>query len=73
MKAQREQIVALARACDRVKLEIDSHWAKAHKLLTNNHTNEAISLLNRYFSLRTELEQLEGSLVGILKGYFPDK
>jgi len=73
MPAQKQQIVALVRDFERVKSGIDEHWGKAQKLIVNGHIDEAISLLNRYFSLRTELEQLEGQLAGILKGYFTEK
>jgi hypothetical protein len=61
------QIVAWVGQIEQAKAEIAEHWKNIQKSLTRGHVDDAISLLNGYFSLKMELEQIEAILVGTLK------
>jgi hypothetical protein len=67
------QIVAWVGQIEQAKAEMAEHWKNVQQSLTRGHVDDAISLLNRYFSLKMELEQIEASLVGTLKAQFSDK
>lgn len=70
MKAQ---ILNLVRQMVQLKLEMASHWTAVQKCLAAENADDAISLLNAYFSLRVKLEGVESNLQGVLRGYFSDK
>jgi hypothetical protein len=67
------RIANSVRQIDRLRADKANLWAKASKLVAEGHTEEAISLLNRYFSLEEELLGAEASLASTLKGYFTDR
>jgi hypothetical protein len=67
------QIAICVRQIDSLEAEKDELWTKASKLVADGHVEKAISLLNRYFSMKVQLEGLESRLAGMLKDYFSDK
>lgn len=70
---QKEQIVRLVRQIDELNAEIARHWAMVQKSVADGRIDDAISLLNAYFGLKTKLEGVEANLAGTLHGYFSDK
>lgn len=69
----KEQIVRGVRQIDELRTSIARHWTMVQKCVADNQKDEAITLLNRYFSLRGQLEREEANLAGILHGYFSEK
>jgi hypothetical protein len=69
----KNQIVSCVRQIDQLKAEKAELWTKVSKCIADGHVDDAISLLNRYFSMKEELEGLEANLAGMLKGHFADK
>jgi hypothetical protein len=66
-------IVFNVRQIDRLQVELTELWSKIQKSVADGLVDDAISFLNRYFSLRSELERVEANLIGALKGQFSDK
>ena len=73
MDTMKQQIADYVRKIDNLNREIAEHWSKAQRLVTASKLDEAITVLNAYFRLKTSLEQAESQLLGVLKGYFADK
>jgi hypothetical protein len=73
MDENKKRIVAWVRQIDDLKTQVADHWLMVQKAIAAERVDEAISLLNAYFRLRTKLEGVEASLVGTLGGYFSDK
>jgi len=69
----KEQIAGYVRQIDDLNRDIAEHWSMAQKFVADNQVDKAISILNAHFRLKIKLEQVEASLIGILKGYFSDK
>jgi len=69
----KEQIVSSVRQIDDLNRNIAEHWTMVQQCVVEKRVDEAISLLNAYYRMHTKLEQVEGSLKGILGGYFADK
>jgi hypothetical protein len=69
----KEQIAASVRQIDDLNRELAEHWSKIQKYVTEKRVDEAISLLNAYFRMRTKLQQAESSLESVLKSQFSDR
>jgi hypothetical protein len=69
----KQQIVGWVHEIDRLRAELVDHWAKAQKSVAAGRVDDSISLLNRYFHLREQLEVVEARLAGTLRGSFSDK
>ena len=67
------QIANSVRQIDRLRVEQSELWAKAAKFVADGQVDHALSLLNRYFSKKEELEGSEQSLASQLKSYFQDR
>jgi len=70
---QKQQIAGLVHKIDELRAERAHHWAMVQTSVADERTDDAISLLNAYFSLKVKLERAEADLVGLLQGYFSDK
>jgi tryptophan 2,3-dioxygenase len=66
----KEQIVRAVHQIEELKALIAERWTMARKCIADGHQDDAIELLKRYFSLKTQLEKEETNLAGILHGYF---
>lgn len=73
MADMKEQIAASVRQIDDLNREIAEHWSKVQKCVAERRVDEAVSLLNAYFRIKTKLVQVETNLAGILGGYFSDQ
>ena len=69
----KDEIVGHVHLINQLKEEKAELWRKATKHVTDNHIEDAIILLNRYFGLKEQLEGEEARLESILKGQFSDK
>jgi hypothetical protein len=69
----KQQIVGWVREIDSLRAELADHWSKAQRSVAAGRVDDAISLLNRYFYLREQLEGVEAKLAGTLRGSFSDK
>jgi hypothetical protein len=61
------------RQIDELNREIQEHWSKVQRLVGAGSLDEAISILNAYFRLKSKLDQVESHLQGVLKGAFSDR
>jgi hypothetical protein len=69
----KDQIVSWVREIMQLREQEAELWAHVTKFALDGQTDEAISLLNRYFSTKEKLVGVESSLAGALKGHFSDK
>ena len=69
----KDQIVSCVRQIDRLNTQKADLWTKVRKCIADHRVDDAITLLNRYFSVKEKLEGVETSLAGMLKGQFSDK
>ncbi len=69
----KSQILAYVLQIDDLKAQMAKHWMLVQKSIADGNVDDAISLLNAYFSLKAKLEGVEANLQGILRGYFADK
>ena len=69
----KDEIVRFVREIEELKTEQTDLWMKASNFIASGHVDDAISILNRYFSKKEKLEGAESRLAGILKGHFSDK
>jgi hypothetical protein len=69
----KDQIVGWVGRIDQLKAETEKHWVKVQKSIANGHVDDAITLLNGYFSLKQELSSVEVRLASLLHSYFSDK
>jgi hypothetical protein len=67
------EIVRRVHLVERLKREREELWTKANGLVVGGHIDDAISLLNRYFGIKEELEGAEAGLESLLKGHFSDR
>ena len=67
------QIPASVRQITGLTEEVAKHWTIVERCVAGGNIDDAISLLNAYFGLKTKLEAVEASLRGILQSYFADK
>lgn len=70
MDDNKKRIVAWVKQIDDLNSQIVRHWSMVQESVAENRVDEAITLLNAYFRLRTKLEGVESSLLGTLNGYF---
>ncbi len=73
MTDMKESIAVSVRQIDELSRDIAEHWSMVQKCVADNRVEDAISLLNAYFQMKTKLNQVESSLEGILHGYFSDR
>lgn len=73
MPDMKKQIAAWVRQIDDVKAQVAQHWSLGQKAIEAGDIDSAISLLNRYFRLKVQLEGVEANLASMLHGYFSDK
>jgi hypothetical protein len=73
MMDMKEQIAASVRQIDELNRDTAEHWSMIQKCVAEKRADEAISLLNAYFRLKTKLNQIESALQGTLRGHFSDK
>jgi len=66
----KEQIAVYVREIDELNKQIAEHWSRAQKFVAEDQLDQAISILNAYFRIKTKLNGVENRLEGILKGYF---
>ncbi len=69
----KDLIVGYVLQIERLNKQMKDYWEKIQKCIEGGHTDDAISLLNFYYSLETQLQRVEQDLKGTLHGYFPDK
>jgi hypothetical protein len=69
----KEQVAESVRQIDEVNRNIADHWSMVQRYVAEKRLDEAISVLNAYFRLKTKLNQVESALEGKLHGYFSDK
>lgn len=69
----KRQIAVWVRQIDEIKGQVIQHWSLAQKAVEAGDIDSAISLLNRYFRLKVQLEGVEANLASMLHGYFSDK
>jgi uncharacterized coiled-coil protein SlyX len=70
MSDLKEQIALSVRQIDDLNRGIAEHWSMVQRCVAENRVDDAISLLNAYFRMKTKLNQVESSLEGILRGHF---
>lgn len=70
MSDLKEQIAPSVRQIDDLNRDIAEHWSMVQRCVAENRVDDAISLLNAYFRMKTKLNQVESSLEGILRGHF---
>ena len=68
-----DQIATYVLQIDALKADMQKHWAAAKNRIEAHNMDDAISLLNAFFSLKRELESVEGKLESLLHSYFGDK
>jgi hypothetical protein len=73
MAEMKEQIAQWVRQIDDLNRQLEDHWSKVQKAVAGDRIDDAIPLLNGYFSLKAKLEQIEASLKSLLHSYFSDK
>jgi hypothetical protein len=66
------QIVDLVRATNDTRAQLANHWSRIERCVEAGQVDSAIPLLRAYFNLRTKLDQVEGRLVGLIKGSFSE-
>ncbi len=69
----KQQIAAWVRDIDSLRSELADHWSKVQKSVAANRVDDAISLLNRYFNLKQELEGAESRLASAIHTNFSEK
>jgi hypothetical protein len=69
----KDQIVNWVREINQLRGQEAELWAHITTSAVDGRTDDAISLLNRYFSLKQKLEGVEASVASMLKGHFSDK
>jgi hypothetical protein len=67
---QKDYIVRLFHQINDLRTQIAEHWSMAQEAIAKSHVDQAITLLNAYFRMKTTLEGAEANLQGILNGYF---
>jgi|GraSoi2013_115cm_1033766.scaffolds.fasta_scaffold115576_1 hypothetical protein len=69
----KDEIVRRVHLIEQLKEQKEELWTKAKKRVADNHIDDAIILLNRYFGVKEQLEGMEAGLESILKGQFSDR
>jgi hypothetical protein len=67
------QIVVWVREIESLKRQVLDHWSMVQKSIADDRVGDAISLLNRYFHLREQLNGTEHRLESALHSHFADK
>jgi len=67
------QIANYVREIDRVSADKENLWRMIRKCIQDDHVDDAISLLNRYFGMKERIERVETDLQGLLKAQLADK
>jgi hypothetical protein len=67
------QIVGLFRQIEQLTAQKAELWTLAKKCLDENNVDGAITLLNRYYSVKEKLDITESGLGSLLRGQFSDK
>ena len=58
----RNEIAHRVHLIDQLKEQKEDLWTKARNRVADNHIEDAIILLNRYFGVRRQLEGMEAGL-----------
>ena len=66
------QIVELVRTTTDTRAELDDHWQRIERCIRDGNVDSAIPLIKAYFRLREKLQQVEGQLIGKVKGSFSE-
>lgn len=67
------QIVGWVHRIDQLRAETKNLWTKAQEHIAGGRVDDAISLLNAYFSQKEELTLVEAKLASTLHASFSDK
>jgi len=59
----KDQILASVRQITDLKAQVAKHWTMVERCVADGNVDDAISLLNVYFGLKTKLEGLEAVLI----------
>ena len=68
-----DQIASYVLQIDALKAEMEQNWTAARNRIAAHNLDDAISLLNAFFSLKSELQKVESTLESLLHSYFADK
>jgi hypothetical protein len=68
-----DQIATYVLQIDALRAEMQQNWTAAQNRIEAHNLDDAISLLNAFFSLKRELEKVESNLESLLHSYFADK
>lgn len=68
-----DQIAGWVREIDRLHAEKEDLWRNIRKCVDDSRVDDAVSLLNRFFSMKERIERVQADLIGTLKAKLADK
>lgn len=69
----KQQLGVWVREVDDLRDRVAHHWAMVRRSVAAERMDDAISLLNRYFHLKQQLDGVESRLEGAIHSNFSDK